>query len=148
MKRPIPFLTCSLYLDPVCREAILSRRHPVKNFAFGTCLLRQVSLWGVWRARPLGDGQTGNKKRATCLATLPQNKLNSVVVRFLTHIKPVLQQIRLLTGLTDVGGETRNIVASFYASFSRSPLLIAFSRPFIPPFSYPYSQSIKDDVIN
>ena len=69
-------------------------------------------------------------------------------MRFITHIKPVLQQIRLLTGLTDVGGETRNIVASFYASFSRSPLLIAFSRPFIPPFSYPYSQSIKDDVIN
>ena len=69
VKRPIPFLTCSLYLDPVCREAILSRRHPVKNFAFGTCLLRQVSLWGVWRARPLRDGQTGNKKRATCLAT-------------------------------------------------------------------------------
>ena len=73
--------------------------------------------------------------------------MNSVVVRFITHIKPVLQQIRLLTGLTDVDRETRNIVARFYA-FSRSPLLMAFSRAFIPPFSYPYSQSIKDDVIN
>ena len=83
------------------------------------------------------DGQTGNKKHATCLATLPQNELNSVVVRFITHIKPVLQQIRLLTGLTDVGGETRTIIASFYASLSRSPVLIAFSRAFIPPFLIP-----------
>ena len=38
----------------------------------------------------------GNKK--TCLATLLQNELNSDVARFTTHIKPVLQQIRLLTG--------------------------------------------------
>ena len=53
-------------------------------------------------------GKTGNKKHATCLATLPQNELNSDVARFTTHIKPVLQQIRLLTGLT-VGGKTCNI---------------------------------------
>ena len=32
-----------------------------------------------------------------CLATSLQNELNSDVVRFTTHIKPVLQQIRLLT---------------------------------------------------
>ena len=98
-----------------------------------------------FKGRTNGQQETCNLSRHV---TLPQNELNSVVVRFITHIKPVLQQIRLLTGLTDVGGETRNIVASFYASFSRSPLLIAFSRPFILPFSYPYSQSIKDDVIN
>ena len=42
------------------------------------------------------DGKTGNKKRATCFATLLQNELNSDVARFTTHIKPVLQQIRLL----------------------------------------------------
>ena len=41
----------------------------------------------------------GNKERATCFATLLQNKLNSDVAHFTTHIKPVLQQIRLLTGL-------------------------------------------------
>ena len=41
----------------------------------------------------------GNKKRATCLATLLQNKLNSNVVCITTHVKPVLRQIRLLTGL-------------------------------------------------
>ena len=40
----------------------------------------------------------GDRKRATCLATLLQNKLNSDVTRFTTHIKPVLQQIRLLRG--------------------------------------------------
>ena len=50
----------------------------------------------------------GNKKR-TCLATLVQNELNSDVACFTTHIKPVLQQIRLLKGL-NVGGKTRNIV--------------------------------------
>ena len=56
----------------------------------------------------LRHGKTGNKKRATCLATLLQNELNSDVTRFTTHIKPVLQQIRLLAGL-NVGGKTRNI---------------------------------------
>ena len=52
--------------------------------------------------------KTGNKRRATCLATLLQNELNSDVARFTTHIKPVLQQIRLLTGL-NMGGKTHNI---------------------------------------
>ena len=52
-------------------------------------------------------GKTGNKKRATCPAPLLKNELNSDVVRFTTYIKPVLQQIRLLTGL-NVGGKTRN----------------------------------------
>ena len=37
-----------------------------------------------------------------------QNELDSVIPRFTTHIKPVLQQIRLLTGL-NVGGNARNI---------------------------------------
>ena len=53
-------------------------------------------------------GKTGNKKKTTCFATLLQNELNSDVARFTTHIKPVLQQIRLLTGL-NMGGKTRNI---------------------------------------
>ena len=53
-------------------------------------------------------GKTGNKKHATCLATLLQNELNNDVARFTTHIKPVLQKIMLLTGLT-MGGKTRNI---------------------------------------
>ena len=78
----------------------------------------------------------GNKKHATRLATLLQNKLNSDVVRFTTHIKPVLQQISLLTGL-NVGGKTLNIaiqlvlqqccktsytffVACFYAPLARA----------------------------
>ena len=58
--------------------------------------------------RDLRFGKTGNKKRATCFATLLQNELNSDVARFTTHIKPVLQQIRLLTGLSR-GGKTPNI---------------------------------------
>ena len=49
------------------------------------------------------------KSCATCLATLLQNELNSDVTRFTTHIKPVLEQIRLLTGLK-VDSKTRNIV--------------------------------------
>ena len=59
-------------------------------------------------ATMLGYVKTGNKKRATCLARLLRNELNSDVERFTTHIKPVLEQIRLLTGL-NMGGKTRNI---------------------------------------
>ena len=67
---------------------------------------------------------------------LLQNQLNSDVARFTTHIKPVLQQIRLLTGLT-VGCKTRHIaiqlvlqqccrtnytfVARFYAPYPSFP---------------------------
>ena len=39
---------------------------------------------------------------------MPQNELKSNVARFTIHVKPVLQQIRLLTGL-NVGGKVRNI---------------------------------------
>ena len=39
--------------------------------------------------------KNGQQKRATCFALLLQNNLNSDVARFTTHIKPVLQQIRL-----------------------------------------------------
>ena len=53
-------------------------------------------------------GKTGNKKHVTCFATLLQNELNSGVARFTTHIKPVLQQIWLITGL-NMGCKTRNI---------------------------------------
>ena len=53
-------------------------------------------------------GKTGNKQRATCPVTLLQNELNSDVARFTTPIKPVLQQIRLLTGL-NMSGKTCNI---------------------------------------
>ena len=36
-------------------------------------------------------GKTGKKKRATCLAILLQNKLNSDVVRFTTHVQTCSQ---------------------------------------------------------
>ena len=52
-------------------------------------------------------GKMGNKKRATCLATLQQNELYSDVARFTTNIKLVLQQIRLLTGLNENEGDER-----------------------------------------
>ena len=55
-----------------------------------------------------GTEKRARKKRAACFSTLLQNELNSDVVRFTTHIKSVLQQIRLLTGL-NMGGKTRNI---------------------------------------
>ena len=52
--------------------------------------------------------KTGNKKHATCFATLLQNELQSNVARFATLIKYFLHQNRLLTGL-NVGGKTCNI---------------------------------------
>ena len=33
------------------------------------------------------NGKTGNKKRATCFATLLQNELSSDVTRFTTHVQ-------------------------------------------------------------
>ena len=64
-------------------------------------------------------GNTSNKKPATCFAILLQNELNSDVARFTTHIKPVLQQIRLLTGL-NMGGKTRNIATRYCCPFFRT----------------------------
>ena len=52
--------------------------------------------------------KNGQQKHANCHATMLKNELNSDVARFTTHIKPVLQQIRLLTGLNR-GGTRRNI---------------------------------------
>ena len=52
--------------------------------------------------------KNGQQKSATCLATLLHSELNSNVARFITNIKPLLQQIRLLTDLS-VGGKTRNV---------------------------------------
>ena len=46
------------------------------------------------KVRLNGQQKTGNKKRATCHATLLQNELNSDVARFSTHIiKSVLTRV-------------------------------------------------------
>ena len=62
----------------------------------------------IFRTSNLRCAKMGRKKWLTCLAALLQNELTSSVGRFPTHIKPVLQQIRLSTGL-NMGGKTRNI---------------------------------------
>ena len=41
-------------------------------------------------------GKKGQQKCANCFETLLQNEWKSDVANFTTHIKPVLQQIRLL----------------------------------------------------
>ena len=46
-----------------------------------------------------------------------QNELNNDAARLTTHIKPVLQQIRLLTGL-NVGGNTQNAQHRFSNRFA------------------------------
>ena len=46
---------------------------------------------------------------------LARTTLNSDVARFTIHIKPVLEQIRLLTDL-NVGGKTRNITIHSFCS--------------------------------
>ena len=45
-------------------------------------------------------GITDSKQHAPCPATLVQNELNSDIASFTVYIKPVLQKIRFLTGLT------------------------------------------------
>ena len=58
----------------------------------------------------------GNKKRATCLATLQQNELYSDVARFTTNIKLVLHQIRLSTRFAAVLRNTFHVF--FFPRFS------------------------------
>ena len=58
----------------------------------------------------------GNKKRATCLATLQQNELYSDVARFTTNIKLVLHQIRLSTRFAAVLRNTLHVF--FFSRFS------------------------------
>ena len=81
-----------------------------------------------------GTGKTGNKKRATCFATLLQNELNSDVARFTIHIKPVLQQIRLLTGL-NLGGKTRNIARQLVLQQVFAKQVARFLSPIFPYFN-------------
>ena len=63
-----------------------------------------IQISGPWILAPCFV--LDHKKHVSCLATLLQNELNSDVARFTTQIKPVLQQIRLLTGF----GKKLNIV--------------------------------------
>ena len=77
-------------------------------------------------------GKTGNKKHTTCFATLLQNELNSDVARYKAHVKPVLQQIRLLTGL-NMGGKTRR--TSLFNSVC-SNVAKHVARFFLPVFPY------------
>ena len=137
----------------VSREAILSRRRLVKNFAFGTCIFTHVSLWATWRARPLRDGQKGNKKHLscnivakrvekrcsafyhpyqTCLAT------NQVVNRFDWRGSGNGQH-RFLTCFAAMQNKLHVFVRP-----SRVFLPIAFSRAFIP-LSLPHQPSATKD---
>ena len=56
-----------------------------------------------WSRSPYSFGETGNKKRATCFATLLQNKLKRQVARFTTHVQPDLLQDRF-----DLGGKAQS----------------------------------------
>ena len=51
------------------------------------------------KVRKNGQQKTCNKKRATCLATLLQNELNSDVTRLPPTVKPVINLICCKTGL-------------------------------------------------
>ena len=82
-------------------------------------------FWSKIENITLRYGKTGNKKRATCFATLLQNELNGDVARFTLHIKPVLQQIRLLTGL-NMSGKTRNIAIQLVLSQVRKHVFLDY----------------------
>ena len=92
-----------VFVSPVLIPSSTNRRVDLfASFASYTYSCRIYSL-EFFIADRLRYGKTGNKK----CATLPQNELNSDVTRFTTNIKPVIQQIRLLTGL-NVSCKTRN----------------------------------------
>ena len=77
-----------------------------ERFNLSSLVYGLIKKFPIRKFYALKYGKTGNKKRATCFATLLQNELNSDVARYKAHVKPVLQQIRLLTGL-NMGGKTR-----------------------------------------
>ena len=112
---------------------------------------KKKDLWCTDEAFRIILRQRHNTRLRRYLLLL-QNQLNSDVARFTTHIKPVLQQIRLLTGLT-VGCKTRHIaiqlvlqqccrtsytfVARFYAPY---PSLPSPPPSFIFWFSFHFSR--------
>ena len=76
----------------------------------------------------------GNKKHATCFATLLQNKLNNNVAHFTcTHIKPVLQQNKsgCLTGLMWVVKCATSLFNLFCSNVARQ-----VARFLLPVFLY------------
>ena len=74
----------------------------------------------------------GNKKRATCLATLQQNELYSDVARFTTNIKLVLYQIRLSTRFAAVLRNTLHVFffSSFFRAFTEKEEVLVRSEAF------------------
>ena len=75
-------------------------------------------------------GKTGNKKSATYLATLLQNELYGDVAQFTTNIKPVLQQIRLLTGFNEVVKRATSLFNSLQCCKTSCTFFVArFSVP-------------------
>ena len=67
----------------------------------------------------------------TCLATLLQNELYGDVAQFTTHIKPVLQQIRLLTGFNEVVKRATSLFNSFCSNVAKQ-----VARFLLPVFPY------------
>ena len=68
---------------------------------------------------------------------LLQNELDRDVARFTTLIKPVLQQIRLLTGL-NVCGKTRNIAIQLVLQQCCKTSCTSFGARFSVPFGPVY----------
>ena len=90
----------------------------------------------------LRHGKTGNKKSATCFATLLQNELDSDVARFTTHIKPALQQIRLLIGL-NMRGKRRNIAIQRVLQQCQLQCCKTSYTFFLVRFTVPLSTSLR-----
>ena len=86
------------------------------------------SNFALQRAENYSDcrryGKTGNKKHSTCFAPLLQNEL---------HIKPVLHQIKLLTGLK-VAGKMCKISLELFCS-NGAKKVACFLSPVFPYFS-------------
>ena len=77
--------------------------------------------------------KTGNKKRATCLATLLQNKLNSDVGVLPLTFKPVNKQFCCKTGLMWVVKRTTSLFNLFCSNVQDK--LHAFCCPFLRTFT-------------
>ena len=80
-------------------------------------------------------GKTGNKKRATCFATLLENELNSDVARFITIVRTCLA--------TRKGGKTRNIPLQLVLRQCCKTSCTFFCCPFYRTFKRVWWKAIK-----
>ena len=115
----------------------------------------RITLGNMARA-PFEGRTNGQQETCNLSCNIAANQFYSDVAHFTPYIKPVLQQIRLLTGLTDMAGETQHRLLTCFASIQNklhifvrhSRVFPCLSRLLLPsfPFFLSYQTSATKDL--